>query len=154
MGLVLPTIEAYQVQHLPIVKAYADKIGIVEVINQVVPTEMAIDPGTVVLGIILDTLSGRSPLYRLEEFFAHQDTALLLGKAIAPRAFDDDTVGRIFDRLYDTGTMQVFTACAVRADQVFRFDKRSGHFDTTSVSVYGDYLPPEDPQKPEVPFTL
>src|SRR5262249_454952 len=111
-------------------------------------------PGTVVLGIILDTLSGRSPLYRLEEFFAHQDTALLLGKAIAPRAFDDDTVGRIFDRLYDTGTMQVFTACAVRADQVFRFDKRSGHFDTTSVSVYGDYLPPEDPQTPEVPFTL
>ena len=27
MGLVLPPIEAYQVQHLPIVKAYADKIG-------------------------------------------------------------------------------------------------------------------------------
>ena len=73
MGLVLPTIEAYQVQHLPIVKAYADKIGLVEVINQVVPTEMAIDPGTIVLGMILDTLSGRSPLYRLEEFFTHQD---------------------------------------------------------------------------------
>ena len=85
MGLVLPPIEAYQVQHLPIVKAYADKIGLVEVINQVVPTEMAIDPGTIVLGMILDTLSGRSPLYRLEEFFAHQDTALLLGKAVAPR---------------------------------------------------------------------
>ena len=41
MGLVLPTIEAYQVQHLPIVKAYADKIGLVEAINQLVPTEMA-----------------------------------------------------------------------------------------------------------------
>jgi hypothetical protein len=27
MGLVLPPIEAYQVQHLPLVKAYADKIG-------------------------------------------------------------------------------------------------------------------------------
>jgi hypothetical protein len=76
MGLVLPTIEAYQVQHLPIVKVYADKMGIVEAINQVVPTEMAIDPGTIVLGMILDTLSGRSPLYRLEEFFACQDTAV------------------------------------------------------------------------------
>ena len=53
MDLVLPTIEAYQVQHLPIVKAYADKIGLVEAINQVVPTEMAIDPGTIVLGMIL-----------------------------------------------------------------------------------------------------
>jgi hypothetical protein len=59
MGLVVPTIEAYQVQHLPIVKAYADKIGLVEAINAVVPTEMAIDPGTIVLGMILD-MSGRS----------------------------------------------------------------------------------------------
>src|ERR1700740_818037 len=99
MGLVLPTIEAYQVQHLPIVKAYADKMGLVEVINQAVPTAMAIDPGTLVLGMILDTLSGRSPLYRLEEFFADQDTALLLGRAVAPSAFEDDTVGRILDRL-------------------------------------------------------
>jgi hypothetical protein len=53
------------------VKAYADKIGVVETINQLVPMEMAIDPGTIVLGMILDTLSGRSPLYRLEEFFTH-----------------------------------------------------------------------------------
>ena len=154
MGLVLPTIEAYQVQHLPIVKAYADKIGLVEAINQVVPTEMAIDPGTIVLGMILDTLSGRSPLYRLEEFFTHQDTALLLGKAVAPEAFQDDTVGRVLDRLYDTGTMKVFTACAVRADRVFGFDKRYVHFDTTSITVYGDYLPPEEAEEQEVPFRI
>lgn len=117
MGLVLPTIEAYQVQHLPIVKAYADTMGVVEVINQLVPTEMGIDPGTIVLGMILDTWSGRSPLYRLEEFFAHQDTALLLGQDLAPDAFNDDTVGRVLERLYDVGTMKIFTACAVRADQ-------------------------------------
>jgi transposase len=154
MSLVPPTIEAHQVQHLPLVKAYADKIGLVEAINQVVPTEMAIDPGTIVLGMILDTLSGRSPLYRLEEFFAHQDTALLLGKTVAPEVFDDDTVGRVLDRLYDTGTMKVFTACAVRADQVFGFDKRYVHFDTTSVSVYGDYQPPEDAAESAVPFRI
>jgi transposase len=154
MGLVLPPIEAYQVQHLPIVKAYADKIGFVEVINQLVSTEMAIDPGTIVLGMILDTLSGRSPLYRLEEFFTHQDTTLLLGKAVAPSAFDDDTVGRVLDRLYDTGTMKVFTACAVRADQVFHFDKRYVHFDTTSMTVYGDYGLPEESAEPAVPFTI
>ena len=154
MGLVLPTIEAYQVQHLPIVKAYADKIGLVETINQLVPTEMAIDPGTIVLGMILDTLSGRSPLYRLEEFFTHQDTALLLGKAVPPEAFQDDTVGRVLERLYATGTMQVFTACAVRADRVFGFDKRYVHFDTTSIAVYGDYLPPEEAPEQEVPFRI
>jgi transposase len=157
MGLVLPTIEAYHVQHLPIVKAYADKIGVVEVINQLVPTEMGIDPGTIVLGMILDTLSGRSPLYRLEEFFAQQDTVLLLGQAIAPDTFNDDTVGRVLERLYDVGTMKIFTACAVRADQVYGLDKQYVHFDTTSISVYGDYLPPEgqqDRQAQAVPFTI
>src|SRR5207245_10439792 len=117
MGLVLPPIEVYHVQDLPIVQAYAHKIGLVEVINQLVSTEMATDPGTIALSMILDTLSGRSPLYRLEEFFTHQDTALLLGKAIAPDAFNDDTVGRVLERLYDVGTMKICTACALRADQ-------------------------------------
>lgn len=154
MGLVLPPIEAYPVQHLPIVKAYADKMGLVEVIKQLVSTEMAIDPGTIVLGMILDTLSGRRPLYRLEEFFPHQDSALLLGKPVTPCAFDDDTVGRVLDRLYDTGTMKVFTACAVRADQIFHFDKRDVHLDTTSVTVSGDDLPPEESEEQKRPVRI
>ena len=96
-----PEIEVYPVQHLPIIKAYADQLGLVSLINHYVPTEMDVDAGTIVLGLVLDTLSGRSPLYRLEECFAHQDTALLLGKALPPQAFTDDTVGRVLDRLYD-----------------------------------------------------
>jgi transposase len=90
----------------------------------------------------------------LEEFFTHQDTALLLGKAIAPEAFQDDTVGRVLERLYDTGTMKVFTACAVRADRAFGFDKRYVHFDTTSLTVYGDYRPPEEAEEQGVPFRI
>src|SRR5437870_13005865 len=154
MGLVLPPIEAYHVQHLPIVKASADKIGLVEVINQWVSTEMAIDPGTLGLGMILDTCSGRSPLDRLEEFLTHQDTTLLLGKAVAPSAFDADPVGRVLDRLSDTGTMKVFTACAGRADQVFHFDKRYVHFDTTSMTVYGEYVLPEESAEQAAPFPI
>ena len=124
MGLVLPTIEAYQVQHLPIVKADADKIGVVEVIKQLVPTEMGLDPGTIVRGMILDTFSGRSPFYRLAACCAHQATALLLGQALAPDALKDDTVGRVLERLYDVGTMKIFTAWAVRADQASGLDKQ------------------------------
>jgi hypothetical protein len=152
-----PKIEVYQVQHLPIVTAYADKIGVVEVINQWVSTEMAIDPGTMVLGMLLDTWSGRRPLYRLEEFFAQPDTARLVGKAVAPEALHDDTVGRVLDRLSAIGTMQRFTACAVRADQVFGLAKRSVPCATTSVSVSGASLPPADPQDPQkqaVPLTM
>jgi transposase len=147
-------LEAYPVHHLPIMKAYADQLGLVEVVNQLVPTEMDIDPGTIVLGMILDTVSGRSPLYRLETFFAQHDTELLLGKAVPAKVFNDDTVGRVLDRLYEAGTTKLFTACAVRADQAFGFDKRYVHFDTTSVSVYGDYLPPEELPGHKVSFTI
>jgi transposase len=132
-------IEVYPVHHLPIIKAYADQLGLVSLINHYVPTEMDVDAGTVVLGLVLDTLSGRSPLYRLEEFFAHQDTALLLGKALPPQAFNDDTVGRVLDRLYDFGTMRLFTACAVRAVTRFGLERRYVHFDTTSRNVWGAY---------------
>jgi hypothetical protein len=65
------------VAHLPSVKAYADKLDLIGLITYVVPTEMDVDAGTIVLGLGLDTLSGRSPLDRLEEFFAHQDTEFL-----------------------------------------------------------------------------
>jgi hypothetical protein len=53
--------------------------------------------------------------------------------------------------------VKIFTACAVRADQVYGLDKRYVHFDTTSISVYGDYLPPvgqPDQQEQAVPFTI
>lgn len=146
-----PEIEVYPVQHLPIIKAYADQLGLVGLINHYVPTEMDVDAGTVVLGLVLDTLSGRSPLYRLEEFFAQQDTALLLGKAVPPQAFNDDTVGRVLDRLYDMGTMKLFTACAVRAAARFGLERRYVHFDTTSCSVWGDYACPETQ---DVPFRV
>jgi transposase len=134
-----PTIEVYPVHHLPILKAYADQLGLVSLINHYVPTEMEVDAGTVVLALVLDTLSGRSPLYRLEEFFAQHDTALLLGKAVPPHALHDDTAGRVLDRLYDFGTMRLFTACAVRAAMRFGLERRYVHFDTTSRSVWGEY---------------
>jgi hypothetical protein len=100
---------------------------------------MEVDAGTVVLALVLDTLSGRSPLYRLEECCAQQTTAWLLGKALPPQALNDDTVGRVLDRLYDFGTMRLCTACAVPAAMRFGVERRSVHFDTTSRSVWGEY---------------
>jgi transposase len=143
-----PAIEVYPVHHLPISKAYADQLGLVSLINHYVPTAMEVDAGTVVLALVLDTLSGRSPLYRLEEFFAQQDTELLLGKALPPQALNDDTAGRVLDRLYDFGTMRLFTACAVRAATRFGLERRYVHFDTTARSVWGEYQYAETQELP------
>jgi transposase len=129
----------HRVDHLPVVSEYCRRLNLVETINSLVPSEMHVDPGTIVQGLVLDTLSGRSPLYRLEEFFAQQDAELLLGKAIAPGAFSDTNVGRTMDRIYRAGTTKIFSAIGVQASRQFDVQPRYTHFDTTSVSVWGDY---------------
>ena len=132
-------IAAYVVNHLPIIKAYADRIGLVPTINRLVDSEMDIDPGTVFLGMVLDTLSGRSPLYRLDEFFESQDTELLLGKKVDTCRFSDHNVTRVMDKVHGVGTIKIFSALAANAVDAFGVDTRHVSFDTTSVSVYGDY---------------
>ena len=60
---------AAQVNHLAIIASYAWRLGLVEIVNRLVPVEMDVEPGLIVLGRVLDTLSGRSPLYHLEAAF-------------------------------------------------------------------------------------
>ena len=132
-------IEVFAVKHLPIVRAYVEKLGMVELLNDLVESEMNVGPGLMFLGMLLDTLSGRSPLYRLEEFFGNQDTELLLGQPIEAKSFNDDNVGRFLDKLYETGTMKIFTEIAKRAVDHFDISCRHVHFDTTSISVFGVY---------------
>lgn len=132
-------IAAYVVGHLPIVKSYAAKISLVDIINELVPSNMDVDPGTVILGMVMDTLSGRTPLYRLDEFFQDQDTELLLGKRTNPAVFSDYNVGRVLDKAYEIGAIKIFSAISKRAVDVFEVNERHVSFDTTSVSVFGDY---------------
>lgn len=137
-------IESYTVKHLPIVKAYSDKLGLVELINHLVPSEMDLQPGVYFLGMVLDTLSGRNPLYRLEQFFEDQDTELLLGKEVDAKRFNDVNVGRFIEKVFDIGAVKIFKEISMRAVSRFGLNCRHVHFDTTSRSVYGDYEPYEN----------
>jgi transposase len=132
-------IDAQQVDHLLIMKSFADDLDLVETVNRLAPTQMEVKPGTIVLGLVLDTLSGRSPLYRLVEFFEGRDMEVLLGERVPASAFNDDTVGRVLDLLFETGTQRIFSELAMKAVQKHGISTRSVHFDTTSVSVHGDY---------------
>jgi hypothetical protein len=75
-------LEIYDVKYMPIVKAYAEKIGLVEVINRLVPSEVGVTPGHMVLAMILDTLTGRSPLHHLKSFY--RISSFFWDRGIAP----------------------------------------------------------------------
>lgn len=133
------------VQFLPIVKEYARRINLVETINRFVDTDMDLQPGIIVLGMILDTLSGRSPLYRLMDFLEEKDTELLLGEAIPAEQFTDYNIGRALDKIYETGTQKIFGQLSQNAVGGFQIQTTGAHYDTTSVSVFGDYDMTDEP---------
>jgi transposase len=132
-------IHACDVRFLPIVSAYARTLGLVEEVDRLSGSKRGVSDGQVVLALVLDALSGRSPLFRLPQAFAKLDTELLLGEAISPDKLNDDAVGRALDRLFEVGTGKVLSAVALRAVKLFDLDTTHVHHDTTSHTVYGDY---------------
>ncbi len=136
-----------EVGHLPIIKQFAKEINLVDTINTMVKSQMQLQPGQAVLAMVLDTLSGRTPLYRLKEFFHEKDTELLLGTQIDPELFCDHNLGRVLDKIFDTGAQAIFSELSQNAVKRFQIDSRDVHFDTTSISVYGDYELSDEPFK-------
>jgi transposase len=112
-----------------------------------VDSQMELPPGEAVLAMVLDTLSGRTPLYRLKEFLSEKDTELLLGTAIDAQQFSDYNLGRVLDKIYDTGAQSIFSQLSQNAINRFSINSNNVHFDTTSISVYGDYVLSGEPFK-------
>jgi len=133
------------VKFLPIIKHFAQKINLVDTLDTMVNSQMELSPGIAVLAMVLDTLSGRTPLYRLEEFFFEKDTELLLGSDVKSARFSDYNLGRVLDKIHHTGTQKVFSSIAQNAVTAFDIDAKRVHFDTTSISVYGDYDYTDEP---------
>jgi transposase len=130
--------------HLPIVKEYARRLGLEEIVDRTLDCGMRAGAGKIFVGLVMNVLSGRSPLYRVEEFFGSRDAALLLG--LEARSLNDDALGRVLDRIYEYGTWKMFSEVCLRAFREFGIDGSVVHQDTTSVSVWGEYAPvPGDP---------
>jgi transposase len=137
---------------LPLISAYAARIGLVEEIDRLVKGQMEVSPGRVVLALILDALTGRSPLFRVAQFFADKDVELLLGQDFPVSKLNDDTLGRVMDRIAEVGTNTILGAVAMSVVRLYSLDLSHVHHDVTSQSVYGDYILREEDGPP--PFLI
>ena len=134
--------EIFDSAHLPVIAHFCDRLKIKEIAERSLPwdkSQWEISPGTVIKGIIIDALSGRSPLYRMNEFFETSDIEGLLGQGINASHFNDDRLGRTLDIIYKHGAAHLFSDIVISAINEFHLDLKMIHADTTSKSVYGDY---------------
>lgn len=125
--------------HLPVAAAYCRRIGLVELVDRMVPSAMTLRPGLVVQAMVLDTLHGRTPLYRIEQFLAGQDVELLLGEPVAAHMFNDTNLARSLDAIFEAGPSKILTELGILAASNFQLDRTVPSYDTTSTSVWGDY---------------
>jgi len=136
---------------LPIAAAYCNALSLIDMVNNLVPSQMVLKPGTVVQAMVLDVLSGRSPLYHLETFLSGQDIGLLLGQELDAHAFTDTNIARSLDAMFEAGTAKVLTRLGRQAALVFGLDCSILSYDTTSTSVWGEYRRCEQPVPPPGP---
>lgn len=129
----------YKVTALPIVANFCQELGITRIVDQQVGSPENISSGQVVVGMIMDTLSGRSPLYKLHDYFVGQDMELLFGSKLVPEDFNDNNVGKVLDNIHDYGASKLFSQIAFNAAQKYDLNSKYMHYDTTSVNVHGDY---------------
>lgn len=106
-------IHASDVRFLPIISAYARRLGLVEEVDRLCGPKRGVSDGQIVLALVLDALSGRSPLFRLPQAFVKLDMELLLGEAISPDKLNDDAVGRTLDRIFEVGTSKLLGSVAL-----------------------------------------
>ena len=129
----------HKVACLPIIANFLQKLGVTALVDRHVDSPQNIRSGQVVAGMVMDTLAGRSPLYKLHEFFIGQDTELIFGDKLEPSDFNDNNVGKVLDNIHAYGASKLFSQIAYQACQRYDLDDGYLHYDTTSVSVHGDY---------------
>src|SRR5665647_1218594 len=118
----LKGVEVYQHGHLPLAAAYCRQLQLAETINALIPSEMQLSPGLAVTAMVLDVLSGRSPLYHVKDFLAGQDRELLLGEELDPERFSDYTLARALDAIAACGTGRIVTELGIKAVRQFQLD--------------------------------
>lgn len=136
---------------LPIAAAYCNTIGLKDFINELIPSEMNLSAGVAVQAMVLDVLSGRSPLYRLQDFIDGEDTELLLGEDVPTHYFKDMNIGRVLDKIYNAGTSKILGELGVKVANIFQLDTSVISYDTTSTNVWGEYSNYSKERKDDAP---
>jgi transposase len=125
-----------------LIKKFCDEIDLVAKINHAItfdPKQWKVSPGHHILALVINTLTGRDPLYRVERYYETQDVEVLFGAGVTAHDFNNDAIGRTLDRLHAANPKALMTS--ITLESLLTEDKPLifAHADTTSKSLQGAY---------------
>ena len=143
-----PLIKTFRSGATGLILSLCNEIKLVEHINHAVTwdsTQWKVSPGEHILALIINTLCGRVPLYRVEKFYEEQDVEGLFGVGRIAEDFNRFALGRALDTVHDAGSCSIFTGLTLRNLITTDVPLQFAHGDTTSKVMYGDYEDQGDP---------
>jgi transposase len=128
--------------HLGLVAATINKLGIAKQIDKLMPMTSGAKTsyGQRAIAMILNGLGFMDErLYLFPKFLENKPISKLLGENLCAEDFNDDTLGRFLDAVHEYGESKLYSEIALPIGLEHKLLRRSAHFDTTSLSVYGEY---------------
>jgi len=130
--------------HLGLVASTIEKLGLIEKIDQRIPISKAkgakVTIGQRVAAMILNGLGFIDDrLYMFPQFLKNKPVDRLFGADLSAEDFNDDALGRGLDAIYEHGVTRLFSDLAFEIGDEHQLLGCNAHFDTSSLSVYGEY---------------
>ncbi len=143
--------------HLGLVAAQFDELGLVELINEVVPQDKekrTISIGHAIKAMVVNGLGfSNHTLYLMPEFFEDKPVERLIGEGITAADINQHTLGRSLDDIHDFDPTQLYSILSCRTVKTLDLLCTGAHIDTTSFHVDGQYNSHKDPVEGVVKIT-
>ncbi len=125
-----------------VVAQYSKEIGLPEIVNKLVTWDRSrkgISPGTLIQALVINILGDRKALYRVSEFYRDKDLETIFDEDVTADALNDSALARALDKMHEAGCQKIFSEVALSAIAAHDVPIGPVHFDTTSMSVEGEY---------------
>ncbi len=129
-----------QVEILPLVKYYMERLGLVRLFDKYVPDTHGADiaPAQVLCILVMNIMVSAKPLYRVEEWL-HDYLDGVSEEAIESAKYDDDRLARNLDRLFDADRSSFLAELTGNAIREHQLNTEEIHNDSTSITLIGAY---------------
>lgn len=133
--------ETQRMDHLGIVAGISREIELSKLIDEQVGSVLRkVSCGQAVQAMVLNALGFSSrALYLMPDYLRNKPVDLLIGPGLSAEDFNDDSLGRSLDDLYEAGVTELFAKVASNALRVYGIQHEFVHLDSSSFHLHGEY---------------
>ena len=149
--------EVKNLDHLGLVAAQFDELGLVELIDEIVPQNKEkrnVSLGQSIKAMVLNGLGfSNHTLYLMPEFFEDKPVERLIGEGIEADDLNQHSLGRSLDDIFDFDPSKLYYMLSTHTVKQLGLPCQNAHIDTSSFHVDGIYNSHEESEEGVVHIT-